>query len=67
MTIPFFSILFNSCVVFDFPKGTQGAISLIDFNIVLLKTRYTAFSNCYEYSICKNSQKINRKKIRLIF
>ena len=34
---PFCSIFFNSCAVFDFPKGTYGAISLIGFSIVLLR------------------------------
>ena len=39
-TTPFFIISFSSSVVFDFPKGTYGAISLIGFNIVLLRTSY---------------------------
>lgn len=35
---PFSPIAFNNCVVFDLPNGTYGAISLIGFNIVLLKS-----------------------------
>ena len=35
---PFCSISFSSFVAFDFPKGTYGTISLIGFNIVLLKS-----------------------------
>ena len=35
-TTPFSPIVLSKCVVFDFPNGTYGAISLIDFNIVLL-------------------------------
>ena len=35
---PFSSISFSNFVVFDFPKGTYGAISLIGFSIVLLKS-----------------------------
>ena len=34
---PFCSISFNNFVIFDLPKGIYGTISLIDFNIVLLK------------------------------
>lgn len=34
---PFCPMPFNNCVVFDFPKGTYGASSLIGLNIVLLK------------------------------
>ena len=35
---PFSSISFSNFVVFDFPKGIYGAISLIGFSIVLLKS-----------------------------
>ena len=35
---PFSPISFSNFVVFDFPKGTYGAISLIGFSIVLLKS-----------------------------
>ena len=35
---PFSPISFSNFVVFDFPKGIYGAISLIGFNIVLLKS-----------------------------
>ena len=35
---PFSHISFSNFVVFDFPKGIYGAISLIGFNIVLLKS-----------------------------
>ena len=34
---PFWHISFSSFIVFDLPKGTYGATSLIGFNIVLLK------------------------------
>lgn len=43
--IPFLPIFFSNCVVLDFPKGTQGAISLIDFSIILLKVLYTPLSS----------------------
>ena len=36
-TTPFSPIAFSNCVVFDLPNGTYGAISLMGFNIVLLK------------------------------
>ena len=35
---PFSPISFSNFVVFDFPKGIYGAISLIGFSIVLLKS-----------------------------
>lgn len=35
---PFSHISFSNFVVFDFPKGIYGAISLIGFSIVLLKS-----------------------------